>query len=48
MKEKKKKMEIEKKQREEKIFALEKKYNPINHGSYTAPKPFALSRVYLI
>ena len=45
MKEKKKKLEMEQKEREEKIFAIEKKYNPNSHGSYTVPKPFPLSRV---
>lgn len=45
MKEKKKKMDIEQKEREEQLFAFEKKYNRVNHGSYTIAKPFALSKV---
>ena len=45
MKEKKKKMERDQKEREEKIFAIEKKYNATSHGSYTIAKPFPLSKV---
>lgn len=41
-------MDIEQKEREEQLFAFEKKYNKVNHGSYTIPKPFALSRVFII
>jgi len=48
MKEKKKKMELEQKQREEKIFSIEKNYNKNDHGSYTITKPFPLSKVFFI
>lgn len=45
LKDKKRKMEQERKEREEKLFAIEKKYTLQAHGSYTVPKPFPLSKV---
>ena len=46
-KERKKKIEQERKEREEKIFNLEKNYKFENHETHTIPKPFSLSKVWL-
>jgi hypothetical protein len=48
MKDLQKKKEIEKKQREEEVFHLEKKYNNTKHDGFTVPKPFTLSKVKLV
>lgn len=45
IKEKKKKILIDLKEREEKVFGFEKKYKLKNHGAYTVIKPFPLSKV---
>jgi len=44
LKDKTRRLMEEKKDREEKVFHLEKRYSSNKHESYTAPKPFALSR----
>lgn len=48
MKEKKKKIEQEKKEREEQVFAYEKKYDSSKHETFTSIKPFQLSKVFIL
>ena len=45
LRDRKKKLEEEKKQREEQVFHIGKRYSANKHESYTTPKPFALSKV---
>ena len=44
-KDRKKKLEQERKEREEKVFCLEKNYKFENHETHTVPKPFPFSKV---
>lgn len=45
MRDKHKKLLQEKKEREEEVFGIEKKYNAVKHEGFTTPQPFKLSQV---
>jgi len=44
MRDKHKKLLQEKKEREEEVFGIEKKYNAVKHEGFTTPQPFKLSQ----
>ena len=48
MRDKHKKLQMEKKKREEEVFGIEKRYSAAKHEGFTTPQPFNLSYVFLL